>query len=172
MKVCFKYNQLGILVAQFNYILFLSVKKSYYRLARIHHPDKSSETHKLSAEKFNIIHQAYMILSNAESRMKYDAEGSKVIFARATMAAEWENYLKTTNVDDLINASTSYKGSAEERADILKEAIAGNGSMIHILNNIPFMRKEDETRIIQIIQEAFITEEIPRIAIKKLPKGY
>lgn len=46
-----------------------------------------------------------MILSNAESKKKYDEAGSEVLFTRTTVAAEWENYLKVTNDEDIINAS-------------------------------------------------------------------
>lgn len=104
--------------------------------------------------------------------MKYDVEGSRVIFGKATIAAEWENYLKVINARDVTNAADSYKGSTEERSDVLKEFVAGNGSMISVLNSIPFMRKIDEIRIIEIIKEAIENEEIPRIPIKKLPKNY
>lgn len=142
-------------------------------MARIHHPDKSSESNKSTADaKFNIIHQAYLILSNVESRIKYDEGNSKVLFAKATIAAEWENHLKTTSVNDIIDATASYNGSAEERAEILREFVVGNGSLVHILNTIPFTRKDDEKRIIEIVQEAIKNKEVPRITIKKLPKSY
>lgn len=147
------------------------VKNSYYRLARIHHPDKSSGTDKgLAAERFNIIHQAYVILSNTESKKRYDDEGSNMLFARATAAAEWENYLKVVTDEDITNASNSYKGSAKERADILKEFVNGNGSIMHIMNNVPFTRRDDEPRIMEIIQNAIKNQDMPNIKIKKLPK--
>lgn len=151
--------------------MVLLVKNSYYRLARIHHPDKSSETDKkLAVEKFKYIHQAYVILSNAESKKKYDDDESTVLFACATVAAEWENYLKVITDRDIIDASNSYKNSLQERSDVLKEYVDGNGSITHIFNTIPFTRREDEPRIIQIIQEAIANQEVPNIKIKKLPK--
>lgn len=147
------------------------VKNSYYRLARLHHPDKSTEVDKnLAAAKFNYIHQAYVILSNAESKKMYDEEGSNVLFVRTTVSAEWNGYLKITNDEDIINASAAYKGSVKERADILKEFIDGSGSLTYILNNVPFMRYEDEPRIIKLIQAAIKNQEVPNIKIKKLPK--
>lgn len=152
---------------------FDNSQKSYYKLARIYHPDKCSEANRATAEAmFNIIHQAYLILSNVESRVKYDEGDSKVLFAKATIAAEWENHLKVTKVNDIIDATASYKGSAEERAEILREFVAGNGSMIHILNTVPFTRRDDEIRMIEIIQDAIKNGEVQRKAIKKLPKSY
>lgn len=94
------------------------------------------------------------------------------MFARATVTAEWENYLKVINNEDITNASNSYKGSAAERTDILKEFVKGSGSMTHILNNVPFTRKNDEKRIIAIIQNAIANHEVSNIKIKKLPKNY
>lgn len=118
-----------------------------------------------------MIHQAYVILSNAESKKKYDEVGSKVLFSRPTIAAEWESYLKVMNDEDIIDASNSYKNSAEERADVLKEFIDGKGSMTHIFNNVPFTRREDESRIILIIKDAIANQEVPNIKIKGLPKS-
>lgn len=123
-----------------------------------------------ASTKFNIIHQAYLILSNPETRKKYDLEGPTVLFAKATVAGEWENYLKTTTTTDLMNASTLYRGSNEEKMDILKEFVAGKGSMIYLLHNVPFLRREDENRVTKIIQDAIVTGDIPHIPIKKLPK--
>lgn len=111
-----------------------------------------------------------MILSNTESKKKYDAEGSEVLFGRATVAAEWEQFLKVTTDADMSNAMNSYKGSAKERTDVLKEFIDGKGSMIQIMNNVPFTRREDESRIIQIIENAIANQEVSNIKIKKLSK--
>lgn len=142
-------------------------------MALIHHPDKGSVSKKSSADKFSVIHQAYSVLSKPELRCKYDAEGSEVIFARATsIAAEWENFLKITTADQINNAADTYKGSADEKTDILKEFVNGKGSIIHVLNTVPFIRKEDAWRIIDIVQRAILSEEIPHFPIKKLPKNY
>lgn len=154
-------------------ISFLIVKKSYYKLAKIHHPDKNSDVNKSTADaKFHIIHQAYLILSNAESRKKYDEGGCKVLFAKTTVAATWENHLKIITEKNILDASASYKNSAEEKTKILHEFVEGKGSITHILNTVPFTRKEDEPSIIATIQKAIENKEIQQLAIKKLPKGY
>lgn len=93
-----------------------------------------------------------------------------MLFARATAATEWENNLKVVTDEDITNASDSYKGSEKEKVAVLKEFVDGKGSVINILNNVPFVRMEDEPRIIEIIQDAIKNQDVPNIKIKKLPK--
>ena len=46
------------------------IKKAYFRLSKLHHPDKGGDEH-----KFKEINAAYEILSDAEKRDKYDKYG-------------------------------------------------------------------------------------------------
>lgn len=48
------------------------IKKAYKQLAKKHHPDVAEEG--ASCEQFLVIHQAYEILSDPQSRKKYDAD--------------------------------------------------------------------------------------------------
>lgn len=77
------------------FLLFFSVKKSFYRLALLHHPDRVPESAKaISKEKFAILHQSYVVLSDPNERKLYD-EGNDIVFStKATMTAEWERFLK------------------------------------------------------------------------------
>lgn len=152
------------------YFFYLKVKKNYYKLARICHPDRVAEDEKsVAKEKFAIIHQAYVVLSDPREREKYD-NGSDVLFARATKSSEWEHFLKPTTDSEFNNARINYQNSAKEQNDIEKEFIAGNGSLTHLLNNIPFMRIEDEMRVIEIIKKSIDDGRIPAKKIKKLPR--
>lgn len=140
------------------------MKKSYYKLALIHHPDRVNGMDQSKAsEKFNIIHAAYTILSDAEKRKKYD-EGSNVVFARATITAQWVHYSKPVSSDGFEKARNLYQGSDEEKKDIAREYIVGNGSMTHLRNTIPFMRVEDESRIIASIKELIDKKNCKEIA--------
>ncbi|KAK4229666.1 DnaJ domain-containing protein [Podospora fimiseda] len=46
------------------------IKKSYFRLSKLHHPDTSSS--KSSREKFHLISESYAVLSNPSRRSAYD----------------------------------------------------------------------------------------------------
>lgn len=66
-------------------------------------------------------------------------------------------------------ATGSYKNSTKEKEDIAREIVIGNGSMTHLINNIPFMRAKDQPRILLIIKELMESEQIPKsIKIKKI----
>lgn len=136
----------------------------------MYHPDRVATNEKKEAsEKFNIIHNAYSILTDASKKALYD-NGYSVIFTKTTIAARWENYLKPVNAKNVDDAKKRYQGSLMERADVIRELNAGKGSMTHLLNNIPFMRAEDENRMIEMAKDLMDNEEIPHISIKKMRK--
>lgn len=136
----------------------------------MHHPDRvATEQREVAKEKFNIIHNAYSILTDASKKKLYD-EGSSVLFTKATLSAQWENYLKPVSSADIDDAKKRYHGSSEEENDLIREFISGNGSMTHLLNNVTFMRMEDECRIIEILKNLIDNGKLPKIPIKKMRK--
>ena len=52
------------------------IKKAYYRLSKIYHPDKNTDP--LASEKFQKIHSAYEILINNQTREEYLKMNSKL----------------------------------------------------------------------------------------------
>mmetsp|Transcript_20303 Transcript_20303/g.67766 ORF Transcript_20303/g.67766 Transcript_20303/m.67766 type:complete len:399 (-) Transcript_20303:100-1296(-) len=49
------------------------IKKAFYKLALVHHPDKvSGERTEEAAEKFKLINSAYSVLSDSSARRRYD----------------------------------------------------------------------------------------------------
>lgn len=146
------------------------MKSNYYRLARIHHPDRVKTADKVVAlEKFALLHQAYSILSNPESKKLYDS--GEVLFEKPTITGTWEKYVKPINDRDIECARAKYQNSTAEENDIIREFVIGRGSITHLLNTIAFMRSEDETRIIGIIQRSMNIGRIPKMPIRKLRKA-
>lgn len=152
-----------------NYFVNLLVKTNYYRLARIYHPDRVSDVEKTVAnEKFNILHQAYSILANPETKKLYDTGETRIFFSKPTIVSKWEHYIVPLSSSELRSAREKYQGSDLEETDILREFLNGKGSMTHLFNTIPFMRIEDEARIIHMIKECMESGKIPKGPIRKL----
>lgn len=152
-------------------MIAFTVKASFYRMARIYHPDRVDESDKtISKEKFTIIHRAYKILVDPESKKCYDAGELKLSSVKTTIAGTWEKYIRTVEPSDIIDARMKYQGSSLEEKDVIREFVIGNGSMTHLLNVIPFMRYEDELRIIEIVKRSMNAGKTPKIAIRKLRK--
>lgn len=100
----------------------------------------------------------------------YDDGNFDVLFSKKTIAGQWEQHMKMVTSTDVQEASQSYKGSSAEETDITREFIRGNGSMTHLLNNVAFMRLEDESRMIQIVKRLMESGKISKsIKIKKIP---
>lgn len=145
------------------------MKANYYRLARIYHPDRVSESEKAAArEKFHNLYQAYSILVDPDTRQMYDAGATHTLFAKQTIAAKWECYIRTIESVDIDNARNNYQGSDAEIRDVLREIVNGKGSMTHLFNTIPFMRYEDEQRMIDLIKNAIKLGKIPKMSIRKI----
>lgn len=139
-------------------------------MALKYHPDRVGENEREEASaKFGIIHNAYTILSDSDKKKQYD-EGSDILFAQKTIAAQWEHYLKPTTNNDIEVAKKAYQNSEREISDLIREFKNGNGSMTHLLNTIPFLRAEDENRILEVLQELMSLGRIANLPIKKLPK--
>lgn len=140
-------------------------------MARIHHPDRVCNTEKAAAtEKFNKLYQAYSILIDPETKKIYDANGSHShsLFRKPTLAAKWEKYIRIIDSSDIDAAKNSYQGSDKEKNDVFREIVIGKGSITHLFNVIPFMRYEDESRIITLIKNGIEKKELPKLAIRKM----
>lgn len=134
----------------------------------IHHPDRVEYDKKEDANvEFNVIQQAYSILSDAEKKMAYGDE-IDVFFTKATVSAQWESHLKIVDPKSIQIAGDNYQGSEKERQDIIREFIRGNGSVTHLMNSIPFMRVDDGNRITILIKQLMKEGSLPTMKIKKL----
>lgn len=67
LKLCNLYARLGLVRSATQ----TEIKKAYYKLSMIHHPDKNDGCQS-SALKFREITEAYEILANPRTRQEYD----------------------------------------------------------------------------------------------------
>lgn len=151
--------------------IYYIVKASYYRLAKVYHPDRVDESVRAAAnEKFAALHLAYSVLADPEKKKAYDAGDSTILVAKTTIAAKWEKFIRIIDSADVESASGRYQGSDEEQNDVIREFINGRGSMTHLYNNIPFMRIEDEPRLIELVKKCMKENKIPKMVIRKMKK--
>ncbi|KAJ1308966.1 hypothetical protein OPQ81_004649 [Rhizoctonia solani] len=146
------------------------IKSAYRKLALKHHPDKhanSSEQEKAAASlKFQQIGFAYTILSDESRRKRYDATGStdSNIPNLAEGEDAWEHYFKemfdTVTRERLDEMRQAYQGSEEERSDLRAAYLSGNGSINHIMSEIPHSTYEDEARFVATINEMIDSGEL------------
>lgn len=130
-------------------------------MARKYHPDRVETQDKpVANDKFHIIYQAYTILTNEEKKKLYDSGDSDVIFSKKMKSASWERHMKVIPDDVFEQAAKEYKNSIKEQEDIIREFTIAKGSMTHLLNHIPFMRVEDQPRIIEIIKQLMNANKI------------
>lgn len=123
-----------------------------------YHPDKASMSQNNS--KFNLLQKAYELLSDPETKKIYDDTG-------VVVNKSWARNIRPISDVMLAEAKAKYVGSKQEERDLIKEFELGKGSMLHLLNNIPYMRIEDEERIINVLRKLIRIGKIRQIPIKK-----
>lgn len=145
------------------------MKANYYRLARTYHPDRVVDEEKsIANEKFNILHQAYSILTNSETKKLYDNGETHILFSKPTVALKWEQYISPLTANAIEGAREKYQGSVTEENDVLREIVIGKGSITHLFHTIPFMRIEDESRIILMINKFIKLGKLQKVPIRKM----
>ncbi|KAH7175580.1 DnaJ domain-containing protein [Dactylonectria macrodidyma] len=145
------------------------VKVAYRKAALKNHPDKVPENQRQKAkEKFQSIAFAYAILSDPARRKRYDTTGSTAESIVDSEGFNWSDYYneqyKDSVSDDAIQKfAEKYKGSDEEKDDLLiaYEQCEGNMDLVYeqvILSDV----LEDDERFRNIIEEAIEGNDVPR----------
>ena len=122
------------------------LKSAYRKLAMQHHPDKNPGNHE-AEEKFKELNEAYGVLSNADSRARYDRFGHAGVGSSAA-SAPWTNEgfggfedILGDIFGDLFGTgrSNSRRGGAQRGSDLrfdleitLEQAAAGHKTKISI----------------------------------------
>lgn len=147
------------------------VRRAYRKMALKHHPDKASESDKTAAnQKFQEIAFAYAVLGDVHRRKRYDLTGSTAEVLDDDQDFDWLSFYRE-QFEDLVNQqnikkiSDDYKGSTEERNDLVKAYTRGKGDLNFIYENVLLSDiLEDDERFRQILDE-----EIEEGNIESLP---
>ncbi|KAF2706293.1 DnaJ-domain-containing protein [Pleomassaria siparia CBS 279.74] len=147
------------------------VKKAYRKMALKHHPDKAQEVDKTAANKrFQEIAFAYAVLSDEKRRKRYDVTGSTAETMDGDDDFDWlkfyrERYAETITEETIKKTKATYKGSDEERQDILKAYKKFKGRFAAIYQCVMLSDiLEDDDRFRQILDE-----EIAKGTIESYP---
>lgn len=150
------------------------IKKGYYKLSLLVHPDRVPESEKANAtEKFKLLSKLYQILTDKEKRKLYDEQGIidddddlENLDAKLNNWLDlWRKLFKPLTVEDIENYEKSYINSPLERADIRKAYLAVKGCINKIIDEVPFMKVEDEPRLQEIVRSMIDAGEVPEYKI-------
>ncbi|KAJ1551089.1 hypothetical protein HK096_003223 [Nowakowskiella sp. JEL0078] len=154
------------------------IKRAYHKTALKFHPDKLAGTLKTdqdraaATKKFQNISIYYAILSDDLKRSRYDATGviekEGVVQYENKNEAEWNAYFRElwsgkVSAESISEYEKKYKGSDEQKNEIIAAYNQSQGSMDFILNNVIATTVEDEDFIIGIIETAIANSEIKRL---------
>ncbi|KAI0382145.1 DnaJ domain-containing protein [Hypomontagnella monticulosa] len=144
------------------------IKSAYRKLALKNHPDKVPEEQKEDAHTtFQSIAFAYAVLSDPARRKRYDETGSTSESIVDSDGFSWtdfyrEQYRDTVTADAIEKFSKQYKGSDEEKDDVLIAYEKHKGNMGKLYQSVMLSDiLEDDERFRAIIDEAIASEDVP-----------
>jgi curved DNA-binding protein CbpA len=145
------------------------LKKAYYALARIVHPDKRPGDAQAEAD-FLALKAAYDILSDPVRRRRYDRTGS--VDDDADFAAAYEAYRGIpVSEEDILATEAEYRHSDDERMDVIEYARRRAGDVARILEAIIGSRDEDAARYRAILEDALSKGDLPKKLRKPIAKA-
>ncbi|KAG5929933.1 hypothetical protein E4U42_003865 [Claviceps africana] len=147
------------------------VKSAYRKAALKNHPDKVSDDRKEQAHaKFQQIAFAYAILSDPARRKRYDTTGSTSESIVDADGFNWSDYYReqfkdSISADAIKKFADQYKGSSEEKDDILTAYEEAGGDMDQVYERVMLSDVlEDDERFRQIIDDAIASQEVPALS--------
>lgn len=156
------------------------IKRAYRKLALQFHPDKVPDRDKVNATKmFQKVALAYAVLSDPVRRNRYDIHGSTEDCIVDSDGFNWTEYYSeifrdAISADAIEEFAKTYKGSDEERSDLLYAYRIQLGDMDRIyettiLSNV----LEDDERFRAVIDEAIKDNKVPahRAYVKETKKS-
>jgi DnaJ family protein C protein 9 len=144
------------------------IKTAYRKAALKHHPDKATASEKASAHtKFQEIAFANAILSDERRRKRYDVTGrTEESLDLEDDTFDWisyyrEQYRDVVTADVIESFADRYKGSEEEKRDVLSWFEKCEGKMTKLYKNVMLSDPaEDEERFREIIDKAIESGEV------------
>ncbi|KAJ1941574.1 hypothetical protein GGF37_003491 [Kickxella alabastrina] len=148
------------------------LRTAYRKLALLTHPDKhshldaSSGEAKAKTKQFQQIGFAYSVLKDMQRRKIYDQTGSLAV-PILEEGKDWDAYFRqlwagVVDAQTIAQFAKVYKGSEEERGDLLAAYRLHEGDIGLILTEVMLAEVEDEPRFVDIIEAAIGAKEVKR----------
>ncbi|KAL2260501.1 hypothetical protein VTK26DRAFT_5463 [Humicola hyalothermophila] len=144
------------------------IKSAYRKAALRTHPDKAPDDKKDEAKsKFQQVAFAYAVLSDPARRKRYDETGSTSDAVVDSDDFSWseyyrEQYRDAISEDAIKQFAAAYKGSDEERGDILAAYEEYEGDMDGVYESVMLSNVlEDDERFREIIDKAIEAGDVP-----------
>lgn len=140
------------------------IKKRYYALSKICHPDKCPDDPEATTN-FQKLCEAYKILSDPEKRKVYDKTGdvADLDYDLNTFISAYQYYrnmYKEITTQDIADFSKTYPGSKDEKEDLMDYYWDYEGDMDGLLECIPLSKVEDVPRFIEYFDSQIKSGEI------------
>uniref|UniRef100_A0A914HG34 J domain-containing protein n=1 Tax=Globodera rostochiensis TaxID=31243 RepID=A0A914HG34_GLORO len=146
------------------------IKKAYYSLSILWHPDRFASAHhdeaarELAKQKFQVIGRAYAILGDKEKRQIYDETGlldDEDDFDDDTdWTAVWRGVFKKVTPEEIEAYLAEFRGSQEEIEEVKKAYQKHKGNMDRIMECVVGAEQPDEDRIREIVRHCIERGEL------------
>ncbi|XP_029962265.1 dnaJ homolog subfamily C member 9 [Salarias fasciatus] len=140
------------------------IRRSYYKVSLKVHPDRAPDD-PLATEKFQVLGKVYVVLSDKDQRAVYDEQG--IVDEESDALSQdrcWDDYWRLLfpkiTVQDILEFEKKYKGSDEERQDVIQLYVQHKGDMDAIMTSVMCATQEEEPRLCSIIQETIDSGEV------------
>lgn len=137
------------------------------------HPDKAGSD-PISTKKFQALSFVHSVLSDKTKRAEYDRTGSFMgLDDDSAMDSEsfdaWQQYWRSmfpvVTEEQIETVLSEYRGSTDEKNDVLKWYVQCEGDMDEMLDSIIGAREEDVDRYVAIVQQALQSGAVKPFAI-------
>ena len=143
------------------------LRRAFRAVARELHPDKHPTNQKDATVAFQQLKRAFDILVDPHRRELYDSngykadDGSDFVHAHALIGA-FSQRVPQGEFERMIHEfETTYKGSTQERADVLEFVRKHQGNASHMIECIIVSSAADVDRFVDIVRAAFENGDLP-----------
>ncbi|XP_070782988.1 dnaJ homolog subfamily C member 9-like [Enoplosus armatus] len=143
------------------------VRRGYYKNSLKVHPDRAPDDQQATT-RFQTLGKVYAVLSDAEQRAAYDEQGvvdeeSESLKQERDWDEYWRLLFPKISLQDILDFEKTYKGSEEERLDLLRLYGDCSGDMNRIMDAAMCAGPDDEPRIRLILQAAIDGGNLPAL---------